>query len=222
MARGRIAWLGHEDTRRGSTSGIEVYREDGAEQLVSFFHVAGWRAEMRLGVQNGRIVVSGLSVTPADPDALPAGGLTSRLLRRVPVHGHVAMFSRWLSAPPYRREQLEALLIGTGLESMLTAQPAARSSVPRRGRPPVSTDVLLQVAKVYAKAVTAGSLQPVQDAAKTLRMPMLRVRDYVHRCRRMGLLTSTAWGRSGGALTDYAKTLLTPPSRTQQKKRRRR
>jgi hypothetical protein len=194
--------------------GLEVYRErpDGPPYLVSFVNVQGFRAEMRLALQGGRLAVSELHVTP-ERGELPRGGITSRILRYIPVHAHVQKV---------RREDLEAVVLGTELAGMLRAFDAPASPPPatRPGRRPVAPETLLDVADAYARAVKDRSAQPTRDAAKALGMEMGRVRDYVHRARTRGLLTPTAPGRLGGTLTPRARAMLRERTRKTTRRRR--
>jgi hypothetical protein len=209
MARQRVGWIGTGTLGGGITHGIEVYREDGQHEVVSLAVVHGWRVEMPLALQRGRVVVSGLRIAPAGHD-VPSGGVTVRLLRRLPLHAHLEAFASRLRRP-YQRVQVETLLVGTGLEPLLdaaTAPPAPAG--PRLGRRPIPLAELLRVAVAYDRAVRARSRQPVQDAARRLDLKMVRVRDYVHRARvsTPRLLDPAAWGRPGGTLTPEARALL--------------
>src|SRR6516165_6987651 len=86
--------------------GLEVFREGRrTPYVVSFVNVDGWRAEMRLALEHGHLVVSDLHVTP-QTDQARAGGLKSRQLRQVPVHAHLEKVAEMLRRP-YQREQLE-------------------------------------------------------------------------------------------------------------------
>jgi hypothetical protein len=188
--------------------GVGVRGREGQHSLVSFVNVQGFRAEMRLERQNGRFIVSEMHVTP--DGKVPRGGVTSRLLRYIPVHAHVEKLEAMLMTDS-GRSQLEGLVIGTGVEEMFkAAPPTPRSDTsPVRGRRPVAAETLLDVAVAYTRAMKAGSRQPTLDTAKALGMPMVRVRDYVHRARRSGLLTKVVQGRPGGELTPRAKGLVT-------------
>jgi hypothetical protein len=188
--------------------------------LVSFVTAGGWRAEMRLAAPSGRLVVSELHVRPVAADRMPPGGLTARALRRVPLHAGVTEFAGMLRG---RREDVEALLVGTGLEEMLSAHlgtPSSRHAPRHTGRRPLQTDVLLRVAAAYAVAYTADPRRPVAGAATRLDMTIARVRDLVHKARLRGLLTPVAQGRPGGALTPSAKALLKTQSRLSRSRRR--
>jgi hypothetical protein len=215
MPRTRLGWLnigslsvaGHR-----IAGGLEVFREhpNATPYVVCSATFDGWRAEMRLALQRGRLVVASLSVTPA-AEEIPAGGLVSRLLRQIPVHAHVRAIAERMQRP-YQRQTLEVLFAETEVEGALDAMlagPRAPAS-PRRGRRPVAEETLLQVAAAYSEATKAGSPRPVEEAAARLAMTMPRARDYVHRARGRGFLTPAEWGRSGGQLTPKAHALLRP------------
>ena len=163
---------------------------------------------MRLDVQNGRLVVSQRHVVPESRTALPIGGLTARARRRVPLHARATQFAQMLHQPS--REQLEVLLMGTGLEPMLSAQYGTQPARPRRiGRRPIPAETLLPVAAAYPRAVRAGSTQPIEQVAAGLKIKAASVRDFVHKARLRGLLTpAPSWGRPGGELTPQANALL--------------
>ena len=196
---------------------LSVREDDGTPHVVLLLIVDGWRVELRLALQNGRLVVGALDMQPKNPGVMrglhasvPAGGITMRLLRHVPVHAHIQALADMLRRPP-ETQVLEALLIRTPAEVLLSSvrPPAAPVKTPRRGRRPISTETLLAVAVAYDKAVRRGSsAQPVVDAAKALRETPTRVRDLVHRARHRGLLTHAQWGRSGGELTPLALKIL--------------
>ena len=127
-----------------------------------------WRADLRLAIQGNRFVVSEVRLFPRPgsdspagdswPEAetsgvhakVPAGGLTARLLRRVPLQIHERML--------YPLHAVELLLDGEG--KALPRQPDTNK--PRRGRPPIPDEELLEVARVYEKAFRAG---PEPDAS---------------------------------------------------------
>ena len=96
-------------------------------------------------------------------------GLTSRFLRRIRVHAHVQSSTTRLRSAP-AREQLDTLLIGTGLEEPLLAPvlPATRSRQ-RRGRPRTSDEELLQLVSAYTAFFKAGSRRATQHAAVALK-----------------------------------------------------
>jgi hypothetical protein len=109
------------------------------------------------------------------------------------------------------------MLFGTGLESMLAPKRGTEASGIRRGRHPISREILLSVADAYAQAVAAGNSKPIHAVGATLGLTKVRARDLVHRCRLRGFLTNTPAGRAGGALTPDAATLLSVQRRQMNK-----
>jgi hypothetical protein len=80
-----------------------------------------------------------------------------------------------------------------------------RPERPRRGRPPIQDELLLDVA--YAQAVEAG-VPPIRILVKKFsQLSQARARDLVHRARRRGFLTTATWGRPGGKVTPLARAL---------------
>jgi len=197
-----------------------IHEQPGNSPVVSVVDVEGWRVEVRLALQRGRVIASGLQIASVT-DELPSAGLTARILSRVPVHAHQRAFADLLRRPGARRlaiplrvpagstarlhGTLADLFAGTSLGALPSSPPPAR----RRGRRPIATETLLEVANTYDAAVANGSPQPTQDVVtKYPDMTLARARDLVHRARQRGLLTPATWGRPGGALTPNARALL--------------
>jgi hypothetical protein len=103
---------------------------------------------------------------------------------------------------------LEIMLFDTGLESLLASKQDTEAAGTRRGRHPISPEVLLPVADAYAQALAAGDRRPIKTIAAALNLKKVRARDLVHRSRLRGFLTNTPAGRAGGALTPEARALL--------------
>lgn len=186
-----------------------------------------WRADLRLVVQDERLVIAEVRLFPLKPPELPAGvntggdseagqpwahgeqwgvhaqappgGVTMRLLRRIPLHTYER-----LAADP---------LLGIHDDGALLLKELQQPSAPvtkRRGRPPIPDETLLTVASTYAKAFAAGK-HPVQSVITRFRhepMSDARAKDLVYRARRRGFLDKAVWGRAKGRLTPLAETLL--------------
>jgi hypothetical protein len=206
--------------------GFQVYRdrEQGTDHVLLLVFREGWRIRMELATQRGRLVVSELRVDPADVDQrgrgiraqVPRGGVTSRLLRRVPLHEHVERIVKALRSPRDRL-QYETLLAYTGAETLLRiVRPEPDAGARRTGRPPIPTEELLRAAQAYAKATSRGSKTPVIDGAGMLGITPAQFRDRVHKARGRGLLTPPPedQGKSGGELTPHALSLLSKTRKT--------
>jgi hypothetical protein len=156
--------------------------------------------------------VLGIEVT------VPEGGISAELVRRVRIGEHRQVgreFSRWLreqvqSTPPtIAHEEIApalASLHGRTLTASVLDEPA---SAPKRGRPPIrSEEFYAKLARDYTERVAQGSPRPTADIARRRNLPQSKVRDMLHEARRLGLLSSTSRGRSGGGLTPKAVAIL--------------
>ena len=225
----------------------EIHDEHGLKQLWVGVDVDdGWRADLRLALQDDRLVVSEVRLYPSMTEAeaklagispsvrdtkefellhepgdswkrgqeqgldaeVPAGGISARLLRRVPVHVHERMDTQRLAVLKITpRGDEEVIELHTEGELILL-QHQHRSDAPRRrGRPRLDDATLLRVAATYAEAYLAGA-HPTQTVRRKLRMSQARARDLVRRARERGFLTHATWGRAGGKLTAEAERLL--------------
>src|SRR5262249_31956052 len=147
-----------------------------------------------------RIVVSELRLAPArrprvgpsipklrgkGSPTVPRGGITARLVRRIPVHQHIEEMMR---QPALRR--LVERFFAKVYEA--TLRPGRVTAPTRTGRPPLSVDVLLEVAVAYTHAVQARRPHPVQHTAETLGITPTRARDLVHQARVRGLVAQVS------------------------------
>jgi hypothetical protein len=193
-----------------------------------------WRAAVRLAVQDGRVVVSELRVFPQDrplgggvtglwrgevlgPRApVPAGGLTSALLRRVRMPRYAAhaaaVVESWRQAvhDESAREALPG--VREGGEDRAVPTPARI----RGGRP---DRFYAELAKEYVR-VLATSRRPIADIARRRKLPPAQVRDMIHEARVRALLSEGRQGASGGYLMPRAERLLGVRRRVQAPPRR--
>jgi hypothetical protein len=169
-----------------------------------------WMIEHRLMLQDGKVVVAGISVLPIG--VLPSGGLTTRLARRAATVGrhldYAAVITRGLVA------QLEKAGVDTAklrdAHGLLTS-PRGQQAAPKASRPgrkPLGDDVLVRAAEVYIRFRQKRDPAPVVAAAKATKMSQARMRDLIYRARQRGLLTKTLQGRGGGELTPAGKAML--------------
>lgn len=142
-----------------------------------------------------------------NPESVPAGGLTARLLRRVPL-GRESLELRDV-IEKFRAEgftdQMVDRLLGQHGMSVRGFLRKAPSRPGRRGRDDV---YYAELALQYRKAIDRNSTTPVLDVAKELEWSPAKVRDAIHDARRRGLLTSSGPGRPGGELTPKAQAVL--------------
>ena len=132
-------------------------------------------------------------------DVVPAGGLTSTPLRKIPFRGPAVETLAKARAAARRIADLYG--IGQPLRQR-------RNRKRGRGRPARPLARLAIVAYCYSEAC-ASSRAPNQDVALRLRMKPANVRDDVIAARRKGLLTSTRkQGAPGGRPTETCLEIL--------------
>jgi hypothetical protein len=196
-----------------------------------------WRVSYRLEVQNGRVIVAELRIFPrarplrlgpgrhgsaairrameqGSSSAIPPGGLSTRLLRRVRL-GH-DVHSLVQIAEGIKRNDPAAFAPGTVLakwgvtaDVLFEAVPTRRQEVwTGRGRPSIPAVVYAALASEYSTLVAGGSDRPVQELAERSGQPLTLVRSRIQTARRLGLLDPGVQGNAGGQLTPAAKQLL--------------
>jgi hypothetical protein len=205
-----------------------------AELTASIDGYADWVVEARVTFDDYGPEVAELRIRPLPPKsrelpgsgAVPAGGLPSRLLRRINVgqlvdlvHAYARAeaedFADWSTVlNPYSPADAAALAdlsaaVGT------TTQPRPRPG--RKGHP---IDHYLLWASRYAAKVSERARHPISELARDhlaelgysldqLDKARVKVRDTVTDARRRyDLLTSSGRGRAGGALTPRALDLI--------------
>lgn len=181
----------------------------------------GWRAAFRLMPHRGQAVVGELRVFPDDefPGQDPAQwsaeylgvrawarvraplrtGITARLLRRVPLGGHLK-YARELITKLGRSKYTWQDLGDRGLFS---------ERAEKRERADRRPDVFYaRIAQQYADLLAAGSRRPVADLAERRRLASSVVRDAVRGARERGFLTMGTPGKPGGVLTSKTAKVL--------------
>lgn len=190
-----------------------------------------WVAALRIVVSGGRLRVGEVRLYPHEPGTggtirdwwsadlfgchaeTPRQGLTKRILRQVPLHDWAA-YARAVVAS----HRTAAWVREFGLATLIP-----RETARRRGRPTLPAAWYAEVARAYVAAVARGE-SPIQALARRFRVPLARVRGWVFRARRYGLLTPASQGAGGGALTPRARAVLAAAARgrARQPQRRRR
>jgi hypothetical protein len=180
-----------------------------------------WTAACRLLPQNGVPVIGELRIFPYDPSErrhsagrwsgefagkrahVPAGGLSSRLLRTLRLSLSGALWKR------YRHQLLELPGDQTWLSSYHGFSLGAGNQPKRpyrRGRPDI---FYARLAQRYCKLFDSGVRNPVQSIAGSIKESPSKVRDMILQARKRGLLTRPPkQGRMGGLLTPKAKIIL--------------
>jgi hypothetical protein len=170
-----------------------------------------WVVALRLVLQQERVVVGECRVFPSAPprercsgrwiaevlgtDApVPAGGLRSRMLRRVTLTGFL-----------HRLHEL----VEMGPEVWPWPLAATTSTTPgaKRGRKAVYSRAFYAKAAVIYEAAYHRGLRPTRDVSRLLHLSQGQARGVVERARKMGLLEQTERGVASGRATQEAHTL---------------
>lgn len=172
------------------------FEADGSAQETDL--PTGWTVVEVFAEQEGRRVVSALTIRPTESD-VPVGGITARLLRQIkigafggPLQEKVREFFGGASA--------DALAVGLGWTS------AQRRKRARSRRP---DDLYYAVlAHEYADLLKTGTRQPIKQLAVIHGLDRPRMRSRIMLARRNGFLSETTRGALGGALTEKAQSIL--------------
>jgi hypothetical protein len=168
----------------------------------------GWRARYTLVPQDGQAVVAELRVfreEQLDPP-LPRGGLTSRLLRQIPITAHLRIARKtW-----QQREDEGRNLFGLRYDS-LGAWGFTRAALQdplrpgRKGHPDL---LYAKLSSDYVRELARGTRNPVASIARRQHFSPSWVSQLIVRCRQKGFLTAAPVGRAGGQLTEAALAVL--------------
>jgi hypothetical protein len=192
-------------------------------------HDPRWVVTLVLDVVNGRLVVTELRLRArgdgpfgSGPPVVPEGGITTPVLRKIPVARLVeearvkaqASATGWAAPAPTRKKKTKGAKRDP-LDELLDSQAralarAGRAETGRAGRPRTRDDEHYLVwAVAYARKLAEGSHAPVAEIARERGVDRGMVRDRLHVARSRGLLTEVPEGaRIGGELTDKARELL--------------
>lgn len=138
-------------------------------------------------------------------DTRPYPGITSSLLRRIPLGRIVAAAQRTLAERNWVTEGIRVvpggLLVGDdipGETRTLLERTNEQASPQRRGRPPLADDLLEQVARAYLEEAPAGT-GLTHRLAERFGRPEPTVRDWVAAARERGYLSPARPSRRGAA-----------------------
>ncbi len=142
---------------------------------------------------------------------VPRGGITKRLLGRVPMRelaGHLrGLLRASATAGDARAERIQRIFPeAQGLE--LIERPRSERGT---GRPDW---FFARLAVEYADAVATGSRRPVAELAARRHFTPEKIRDMLHEARERGLLSKGRRGVAGGEPTPRAKELLKQRAKT--------
>jgi hypothetical protein len=138
-------------------------------------------------------------------DTRPYPGITSSLLRRIPLGRIVAAAQRTLAERSWATEGIRVLpgglLVGDDIPAetrTLLERTNDQAAPQRRGRPRLADDLLEQVARAYLEEAPAGS-GLTRRLAERFGRPEPTVRDWVAAARERGYLSPARPGRRGAA-----------------------
>jgi hypothetical protein len=167
----------------------------------------GWTVREEFAVQDGRRIVTSLTIRPTVAGTVPAGGVTARLLRVVKV-GQFAAGLRQMLAKFYGVDAADRIFDGIGWAS----RPRRRK---RPARLRADDRFYAELARDYVTWCQVGERKPTAALAAARGVPPEVMRSHIHLARKNGFLTDTGRGKAGGALTEKAHRALarkTPPA----------
>jgi hypothetical protein len=196
-----------------------------------------WIAAFRFTLQDGQAVISEMRIFPADGDSTmapafllsevsdrspgqwsaefaghkakaPRGGLTATLVHNSVKLGEIMKNAR-VDLNTLRRET-PSLFEPAGTFAQFTAKATRAAMSERRpGRKGHGLLFFAQLAKDYVDQIRASDPRPAATIARARGLKPERVRDFIHRARKQGLLTDALLpGQKSGELTPKALAIL--------------
>ena len=201
-----------------------------------------WRARYRLMIQDGRPVIGELRIVPREDGAqgpywsadvlgpaapVPAGGVTSTLVRKVPVRVLGSTFAELgQHVRRVRRLKLQgpaAVVFSDPVWDQLAEEPERQDSTPksRSGRKGKPDRFYAELARDYASLVAANDPHPVLTlVAKRRGSSVSLIRSAIKRARDRDLLTKAHPGQGLGDLTPKGRRVLRQKRKTVKAKRK--
>lgn len=160
--------------------------------------LGGWVVEMSWAQDEIQGGPSMLVIRPKDPNNVPAGGLSSTVLREVDFRAAAAELRELMSAD------------ADFMKSVREWQQDGASPIDyvREALSEGVTDAYLALlAAEYVGRVDAGQQKPVDQLAEELGRSLGTVKGHLWQARTRGLLEGGSAGRKGGQLSDAAQKL---------------
>lgn len=180
----------------------------------------GWSRTAQIVVNGrGEVEIAEYLIHPTDPEDVPPGGVTSKLMG-TPFESLLRKVQDRLrgdpnAKPPYGEPLVdrpgEAGLYAPSLEPW-NVNPTRVLDRSRRGREPPDLLPLARLASEYVALVEAGVRHPHPTLAARHGYSDSWSAGRINKARNRGLLTSIGSGRSGGELTEMARQLLAEDS----------
>lgn len=147
-----------------------------------------WTARWTIASQGSELVVRALTIEPQG-QRTPLGGITGTLLRKL----YPTTVTDFAAQAQAGVSSVEKSLQMSQREFIDAPEPDGR-----RGRPPLSDDLLAHVAEMYLEELPKGK-GVYGRMSERLQRPPETVRDWIYRCRQNDWLTSAPkQGRRGG------------------------
>jgi hypothetical protein len=155
----------------------------------------GWSVIEECREENGRVVVTKLTIQPTT-DTVPPGGVNSRVLR----HVHVGRIFELL--------RLAVMKYPAGMRAFIG--PQKRRPRWARNNARFYAELAQDFCNVLDGKTDAidGRQKPTASLAKMRRVPLKLLRSQLNLARKKGFLTKPGQGQTGGTLTKKAKDLL--------------
>lgn len=179
------------------------------DRWSDFVDADGWAAEQRREAEENRRWDEAERAAGREPEPEPAPapfpGITTSLLRRIPLGEIVAVAQAELAGSDWRQEGIRVLpgppvaaddLPEPTLAALETAESLAAPA--RRGRPMLSDEHLAQVAYRYLAEASSGP-GLIRRLAVEFDRPEPTVKDWIRQARRRGFLSPATSGRRGAA-----------------------
>jgi hypothetical protein len=161
--------------------------------------LGGWVAEMTWTGDEIQGGPSTLVIRPKDPGNVPAGGLSSTVLREVDFRAAAATMHDLM------RES--AAFMETVRESQKQWKKTIEF-VREALAEGVTDDYLALLAERYVTLVNTGQEKPVDHLAEELGRSLPTVKGHLWQARKRGLLTGGSAGRKGGEISEEARQLV--------------
>jgi len=199
------------DGRRLLATLNQRYEPDGSGQETDL--PGGWTVVETFAVEDGRRIVASVTIRPTVAGAVPTGGVTARLLRRVKV-GQFAAGLLQTFTTYYGADQAARIFDGIGWAS----RPRRRK---RPARLRADDRYYATLARDYVTVFRSGIKTPTAALAAARGVTAALMRSHIHLARKNGFLSETGRGKAGGRLTAKARGALArkPPAAGGRKKR---
>jgi hypothetical protein len=156
--------------------------------------IDGWVVEMTWADGATQTGPATLTIRPKDLENVPAGGLSSTVLRQIDFRAGATMLRELTGVTEWIKEGQ-----AKGPKPMDMVREALSEGI--------SDDYLSLLAIEYVGRVNAGQDKPVDRIAEGLGKSLGTVKGHLWQARKRGLLEGGSAGRKGGQLTERASDL---------------